>query len=142
MCWLRKRELPGMPEATGSGSVVDTAGILRQSGAQDYRSRAQTELVQARQNLSLVTADRDALRQKSDQQAADLGSSNKLIRDLQADMRRANNSEKARLLGDSISSPLDSMQRLHCFTCDMGSWRDHSKMTWKLQILDMSLEYG
>ena len=53
------------------------------------------ELVQARQNLVAVTAECDALRQKADQQATDLASSNSVIRDLQSDVRRASTTEKA-----------------------------------------------
>ena len=63
---------------------------------QDYRSRAETELGQARRNLSSATAELDALKQKWDQLAADLASSNSVIKDLQADLRRAKASEKAR----------------------------------------------
>lgn len=63
---------------------------------QDYRSRAETELGQARRNLSSATAELDALKQKWDQLAADLASSNSVIKDLQSGLRRAKASEKAR----------------------------------------------
>lgn len=69
--------------------------IVRPGCVQDYRSRAETELGQAHRNLSSATADLDALKQKWDQLAADLASSNSVIKDLQSDLRRAKASEKA-----------------------------------------------
>ena len=85
------------------------------TSVQDYRSRAQVELVQARQNLVTVTAECDALGQKADQQASDLASGNSIIKDLQSDVHRASTNEKARPLpaGIHVTTPsFVSLRRL------------------------------
>lgn len=75
--------------------MISDISVVAPRGMQDCRSRAQSELVQARHNLAAVTAECDVLRQKADQQATDLASNISIIRDLQSDRRRAGTNEKA-----------------------------------------------
>ena len=98
---------------------------------QDYRSRAQTELVQARQNLTAVSAECDAFRQKADQQATDLASNNSIIRDLQSDVRRASTNEKACLPLSSAACHVMAPQPLHiCSICTGRLQRDLKPLLW------------
>ncbi len=88
--------------------------------SQDYRNRAQTELVQARQNLVTITAECDALKQKADQQARDLASSSSIIKELQSDVRRASTNEKACLPLGSAACHVIAQQPSHILSICTG----------------------
>ena len=84
-------------------SVVD---LRRECGAQsdmrgavvqECRAKAAEEMTQARRRLEASAAEEDALRQRAQQQAADIASQNNAIKDLQSEVCRASLNAKVRL---------------------------------------------
>ena len=65
---------------------------------QECRAKAAEEMTQARRRLEASAADEDTLRQRAEQQAADIASQNNAIKDLQSEICRTSLNAKVRLL--------------------------------------------
>ena len=65
---------------------------------QECRAKAAEEMTQARRRLEASAAEGDTLRQRAQQQAADIASQNSVIKDLQSEICRTSLNAKVRLL--------------------------------------------
>ena len=65
---------------------------------QECRAKAAEEMTQARRRLEASAAEEDILRQRAEQQAADIASQSNIIKDLQSDVCRVSLSAKVGLL--------------------------------------------
>ena len=61
---------------------------------QECRAKAAEEMTQARRRLEASAAEEDILRQRAEQQAADIASQSNIIKDLQSDVCRASHNAK------------------------------------------------
>ncbi len=71
---------------------------MRGTAVQECRAKAAEEMTQARRRLEVSAAEEDTLRQRTEQQAADIASQNNAIKDLQTEICRASLNAKVGLL--------------------------------------------